>query len=530
MNIIKANNTLTDKIAQNANSNVIDDWETVLQYYVATLVDNNIPGTSPVTQRSGRALKSITERHKGKTGRVRGNLMGKRVDFSARSVITPDPELSISELGVPLKIAMNITKPVYVTEENKNYLLYLIKRGPDEYPGAKIIEKKNGENISLRYVDRENIMIYEGDIVHRHMLDGDYVLFNRQPTLHRMSMMAHIVKVLFKGDTFRMNVADTKPYNADFDGDEMNMHMPQNEEAEMELKYLAAIPFQIISPANNNSIIGIFQDSLLGSYLFTRNNIVFTRKEAMNLIAKTSNPDLSIFRDVEKNEFTPHELISTILPGISLNYKKDDEVKDPSNHIEIKNGFMLSGQIDKVVYGKTGKGLIQRIYNDYSPLHCQYFIDDIQAIVTEYMKTTGFSVGMSDLIAGNDTIEKVKENILEKKNKVANLIDDIQQGIFENKSGLSNKEFFENQVNNILNEASKEAGDISMKHLESTNRFVTIITCGSKGNELNMSQMISCLGQQNVENKRIPYSFTNRTLPHYQQFDDNPVARGFVES
>jgi len=531
INIIKFNNSLKEKLLDTTNNNkMIDDWTSILQYYIATLVDNNIPGTSPVTQRSGRALKSITERHKGKTGRVRGNLMGKRVDFSARSVITPDPELSISELGVPMKIAMNITKPVYVTEENKHYLLYLIQNGPDKYPGAKILEKKNGENISLRYTDRENIMIYEGDCVHRHMLNGDYVLFNRQPTLHRMSMMAHIVKVLSKGDTFRMNVADTKPYNADFDGDEMNMHMPQNDEAEMELKNLAAIPYQIISPANNNSIIGIFQDSLLGSYLFTREDNVFTRKEAMNLISKTTVPDVNMFQDITKDTFTSFDIISAILPGISLDYKKDDDKHNSSNHIKIMNGHMISGQIDKGVYGKSGRGLIQRIYNDFSPHHCQTFIDDIQAIVTEYMKTTGFSVGMSDLIASKTTIDKVSQTIIDKKKKVEELIDQIHLGLFINKSGLPNRDYFESAVNNILNEASKEAGDDSMKHLSPTNRFVTIITCGSKGNELNMSQMISCLGQQNVENKRIPYSFTNRTLPHYQQFDDGTTARGFVES
>jgi len=199
INIIKFNNSLKEKMSDpDSNNKMIEDWTCLLQYYIATLVDNNIPGTSPVTQRSGRALKSITERHKGKTGRVRGNLMGKRVDFSARSVITPDPELSIVELGVPIKIAMNITKPVYVTNENKQYLLYLIKNGPDVYPGAKILQKKNNENISLRYVDRGNVSIYEGDIVHRHMMDGDYVLFNRQPTLHRMSMMAHVVKVFIQ--------------------------------------------------------------------------------------------------------------------------------------------------------------------------------------------------------------------------------------------------------------------------------------------------------------------------------------------
>jgi len=531
INIIKFNNSLKEKLLNKENNNkIIDNWTSILQYYIATMVDNKIPGTSPVTQRSGRPLKSITERHKGKTGRVRGNLMGKRVDFSARSVITPDPELSINELGVPLKIAMNITKPVYVTNENKNYLLYLIKRGPDVYPGAKILEKKNGENISLRYVDKENIMIYEGDCVHRHMLDGDYVLFNRQPTLHRMSMMAHVVKVLKKGDTFRMNVADTKPYNADFDGDEMNMHMPQNDEAEMELKHLASIPNQIISPANNNSIIGIFQDSLLGSYLLTREHVRFNKKEVMNLLAKTNNPDISILKEDNDELYSSHEVISSILPGISLNYKKDSDKKDSSNHIHIKNGKMVSGQLDKGVFGKSGKGLIQRIYNDYSCKHSQEFIDDIQAIVTEYMKTTGFSVGMSDLIASEETIENVSNIIRKKKEQVSKLIDQSHLGILDNKSGLSNIDYIESEINNILNEASKDAGDISMKYLKNDNRFVTIITCGSKGNELNIAQMISCLGQQNIENKRIPYSYTNRTLPHFQQFDDTPISRGFVEN
>lgn len=215
VNIIKHNKTLQEKIHANAGSKVIDDWTTLLQYYVASMVDNKLPGVPQLAQRSGRPFKSIKERLIGKVGRVRGNLMGKRVDFSARSVITPDAALSIRELGVPLKIAMNLTYPVRVSEKNMDYLLKLVQNGPDEYPGAKILEKKNGESISLRYVDRLSIQLQIGDTVHRHLMDGDYVLFNRQPTLHRMSMMAHIVKVMKVGNTFRMNVAVTKPYNAD---------------------------------------------------------------------------------------------------------------------------------------------------------------------------------------------------------------------------------------------------------------------------------------------------------------------------
>jgi DNA-directed RNA polymerase II subunit RPB1 len=215
VNIIKANKTLQEKIQSNASPNVINDWTTVLQYYVATLVDNKIPGVAAVAQRSGRPLKSIKERLNGKHGRVRGNLMGKRVDFSARSVITPDPNLSIEELGIPIKIAKNITKPVTVNARNIKFLEKLVQNGPDEHPGAKILEKKNGDNISLRYVDRLSIKLEIGDTVHRHMMDGDAILFNRQPTLHRMSMMCHIAKIMPVGDTFRMNVGDTKPYNAD---------------------------------------------------------------------------------------------------------------------------------------------------------------------------------------------------------------------------------------------------------------------------------------------------------------------------
>ena len=225
--------------------------------------------------------------------------MGKRVDFSARSVITPDPNLSIAQLGVPLKIAMNLTKPCVVNKMNKQFLLQLIKNGPDVHPGAKILERKNGENISLRYVDRESITLEDGDIVHRHIMDNDAVLFNRQPTLHRMSMMCHMAKIMKEGNTFRMNVGDTKPYNADFDGDEMNLHMPQDEESEVELRNIAAVPYQMISPANNQSIIGVFQDSLLEVTAFTRPGITFTPRHAMNLLMRFKNVDVSKFNKKE---------------------------------------------------------------------------------------------------------------------------------------------------------------------------------------------------------------------------------------
>jgi DNA-directed RNA polymerase II subunit RPB1 len=534
INIIKANKMLQEKIEQNSASNVIDDWTTVLQYYIATLVDNKIPGVAAVAQRSGRPLKAIKERLNGKSGRVRGNLMGKRVDFSARSVITPDPNLSISQLGVPLKVAKNLTKPIIVTSKNRNYLRKLILNGPDVHPGAKIYERKNGDCISLRYVDRESINLELGDIVHRHILDGDAVLFNRQPTLHRMSMMCHIAKVMMKGDTFRMNVADTKPYNADFDGDEMNLHMPQDDESEIELKTLAAVKYQIISPANNKSIVGIFQDSLLSTYLFTREAINFNSRTAMNLMAHLKTIDLKKinFDELQRSSFS---LLSLIIPNITLKYKtkqyneKEDYSKS-NNVLEINKGTIKRGHIEKSILSDTTRGLIHRIYNDYDVDAACDFINNLQDIVTEYMKIHGYSVGISDLIADKETNDKINETINKKKIEVKSLIDETHLGIFDNKTGRSNVDEFETRINNILNKASFEAGKLGRENLNSTNRFVIMVNAGSKGSDLNISQMISCLGQQNVDGKRIPYGFEDRTLPHYTKYDDSPNARGFVEN
>ena len=532
VNIIKVNKILLERIEQNAAANVIDDWTLQLQYFVSSIVDNKIPGVSSVAQRSGRPLKSIKERLNGKTGRVRGNLMGKRVDYSARSVITADPNLSIRELGVPEKIAKNITKPVVVNNRNRASLMSMITNGPDNWPGAKILEKKNGESISLRYVDPKNIRLEEGDTVHRHMMDGDAVLFNRQPTLHRMSMMCHIARVMKQGDTFRMNVADTKPYNADFDGDEMNLHMPQDLESESELRNLAAVPYQLVSPSNNKPIVGIFQDSMLGAFQFTRDTTTFDKRGAMNLLMNSNKIDLNIFTNKNVTSF---DILTQILPPITLKYKTkmfedgQDEYEKSNNVLEIYDGNYKRGLLEKGCLGNGSSGIIHRICNDYGNIAASNFIDNFQNIITDYMKTSSFSVGISDLVSNEETNIKIVDAITSKTNEVRDLIDQIHLGVFQNDSGKANSEEFETRVNSILNKAANESGAIGLKNLDKNNRFVKMVQAGSKGSNLNISFMISCLGQQNINSKRIPYGFDNRTLPHFSKFDDSPGARGFVE-
>ena len=309
--------------------------------------------------------------------------------------------------------------------------------------------------------------------------------------------------------------------------------MPQDPESEAELKNLAAVPYQIVSPGNNSTIIGIFQDSMLGCYQFTRENVTFTPREAMNL--------LMMFDGVNEHallskgaKVTSFDLLSQIMPPLSLKYKtklyKDDD-KNNSNHIlEIRNGEYIRGQIDKSVLGAGTKGLLHRTCNDFGNMKSAKFIDDLQNIVTEYMKTSAFSVGISDLISNAKTTQEIVDVITKKKNDVKNIIDQVQLGIFENNTGKTNEQEFETQVNNILNQASTESGKIGLNSLSKDNRFVTMVKAGSKGSDLNISFMVSCLGQQNVDGKRIPYGFDHRTLPHFTKYDDTPGARGFVES
>jgi len=324
-------------------------------------------------------------------------------------------------------------------------------------------------------------------------------------------------------------------YAVAFDGDEMNMHMPQNILAETELKNLAAVPYQMITPTANVPIIGIYQDSLLGSYRFTRPNITFTQKEAMNLLMMFPKVDVAALKAAGKT-VTNFDILSQILSPITLKYKTSlfdedkEQMKDSNNVLEIRNGKYIRGQMEKSVLASTSKGIIHRIFNDFGNMQAVSFIDDLQNVVTEYMKSSSFSVGISDLIADRKTQDSIIQVIVKQKQEVQSLIEKVHLGIFENNTASTNMAQFEQNVNNILNEATNQSGSIGRKSLSKTNRFVMIVNSGSKGTPINISQMISCLGQQNVDGKRIPYGFDSRTLPHFSKFDDSPNARGFIEN
>ena len=527
--IIKTNNTLRQKIEKDStNPDQVDYWYILLQFHIATFVDNNIPGIPPAKQRTGRPLRSLTERLKSKEGRIRGNLMGKRVDFSARSVITPDPNIDIDELGVPIKIAMNLTFPEIVNDYNKEELYKLVRNGNDVYPGAKYIKKNDGtgyRTIRLKNLQKENIVLNNGDIVDRHLRNGDYVLFNRQPSLHKMSMMAHKVRVM-NYETFRLNVCCTPSYNADYDGDEMNMHVPQSKQTEYELMSLASVPTQIISPRESSPIISVVQDIVVGLYRISKDNIVVNNKQYFNILAGNSK--------FSGNFLTPsmqvngayiwkgRQLLSSVMNPL-INLKSGD--------VEIKNGIITKGSIAKKLYQDMTYGLIQYVYNELGVDECKALFDNTQRLICDWLVYNGFSVGISDLIVNDTTQNKLKDVVKDLKVEVYEIIRDIHTNKFENSSILNNLEHFEDLINRKLDKATKNINSIGTENInDSENRMMNMINSKSKGNPINVSQMMGSVGQQSVEGKRIMYGFDNRTLPHFTKYDDGPESRGFVEN
>ena len=322
VDILRINQRLKENMEAGAPQLIVEDLWELLQYHVTTYFDNEASGVPPARHRSGRPLKTLAQRLKGKEGRFRSNLSGKRVNFSARTVISPDPNISINEVGVPKMIATEVTVPVYVTKWNIEQMKEHIQSGPKEHPGANYVIRPDQRKIRVYDETKEAIIekLEPGYIVERHLKDGDIVLFNRQPSLHRMSMMAHEVKVL-PHKTFRLNLCVCPPYNADFDGDEMNMHVFQTEESRAEAKSLMRVQEHILSPRFGGPIIGGIHDHISGAYLLTRLGSVFKEEEVLQMLKKSNIP----FPKRQKGDsWTGKEIFSLLLPeSLNMVYKAE---------------------------------------------------------------------------------------------------------------------------------------------------------------------------------------------------------------
>ncbi|KAI0932934.1 DNA-directed RNA polymerase II subunit rpb1, variant 2 [Taiwanofungus camphoratus] len=533
--IIKASANVRRCEQEGAPAHVITEFEQLLQFHVATYMDNDIAGIPQALQKSGRPVKAIRARLKGKEGRLRGNLMGKRVDFSARTVITGDPNLELDEVGVPKSIAMNLTFPERVTPYNIAYLQELVRNGPTAYPGARYVVRDTGERIDLRYNKRADAFLQYGWIVERHLKDGDFVLFNRQPSLHKMSMMSHRVK-LMPYSTFRLNLSVTPPYNADFDGDEMNMHVPQSEETRAELSQIAWVPRQIISPQANKPVMAIVQDTLCGIRKFTLRDTFLDWNQVQNILLWVPDWDGSVPIPAiikPKPLWTGKQILSMCIPrGINIYRSPDPKSPNPvfDDGMMIENGEIVFGIVEKKTVGASQGGLVHVVFREKGPEATRTLFTGLQTVVNYWLFHNGFSIGIGDTIADRKTMENIQDQIALRKQNVAQAIDDATHDRLKAAPGMTIRESFESKVERELNLARDQSGQYAQKNLKEDNNVKQMVVAGSKGSFINISQMSVCVGQQIVEGRRIPFGFRHRTLPHFTKDDFSPEARGFVEN
>ena len=521
-----------EKGVSNMDTPYNQDLYTLLQYHVATYFDNKTALPKTEFKTGNRIIKSISDGIKGKGGRVRGNIMGKRVEFSARTVITPDPYININQVGIPKRIAIELTIPEEVTPNNINYLSGLVKNGRDVYPGANFVLKnlnQNGKNniqkIDLKY-RKSSIKLNIGDVVERHCIDGDYVLFNRQPTLHKPSMMGHSIKVLDNNNlnTFRMNISVCGPYGADFDGDEMNIFLPQAIQSINELKRIADVKYQIIGAKESNPIIGCTQDTLSGAYILSHSETGLYGWEICNILCNTSFTNSRIGNDIKINmnkKYSGKDIFSYIIPnGINIVRKSGNNIT-----FQIENGKLIKGHLDKDSVGLKKNSIIHIIWDKYGPDRTSKFINDAQKLVLNYTLTCGTTIGFKDVIISKVFSENLSHII---NNKILESKYNITQ--FENDTIQLPLDIIETLLSTELNALSTDFGQLISKEL-SNNNFLNIAEkSGAKGNISSIKEMIGSIGQTNVEGVRIKKKIENRTLIYFHSDDDTPEARGFIKS
>ncbi len=554
VDIIRINQRLKENIEAGAPQLIVEDLWELLQYHVTTYFNNEVSGIPPARHRSGRALRTLSQRLKGKEGRFRSNLSGKRVDFSARTVISPDPNLSINEVGVPREgVAEILTIPERVTEWNIDEMKNLVIRGPEKHPGANYVIRGDGRRIDLRFVKNKEAVadtLEPGFIIERHLRDGDVVLFNRQPSLHRLSIMAHEV-IVMPYKTFRLSLCVCPPYNADFDGDEMNLHVPRNEEARAEARNLMLVQEQILSPRYGGPIIGGIQDYISAAFLLTRKNVFLDKKQACQLLMAAGYqeregkkiryelPDPVIIKPVPR--WTGKQIFSVIMPdGLNLSLKSKicrkcgncEKGECPNDaYVLVRNGQLLTGVIDKKAFGAgQPDSLLHRIVKDYNNKRARIFLDSEASMLIELITNRGFSVGIDDIDIQEEARNRITE-ILSKANKdVNNFVEIYRNGELQRLPGRSLKETLEMRIMSVLSEARDKAGEIAGQYLGINKPAVIMTKTGARGNPLNLAQMAACVGQQSVRGERIVRGYRKRTLPHFNKNDLGAKSRGFVSS
>ena len=555
VDVIRINQRLRENIDAGAPHLIVEDLWELLQYHITTYFDNQVSGIPPARHRSGRALRTLTQRLKGKEGRFRSNLSGKRVDFSARSVISPNPYISINDVGVPIEIAKILTIPTNVNDWNIEEMKQMVLNGPFKHPGANYIIRNDRRRIDLRYVKNRKIiadMLAPGFTIERHLNDGDLVLFNRQPSLHRMSIMAHEVKIM-EGRTFRLNLTVCPPYNADFDGDEMNLHVPQSEEARTEAELLLKVQEHILSPRFGGPILGGIQDFISSVFQFTSKDSLYNKKDTLKLLyfgdVYQNKPNFSldqltpIITDPEP-KYSGKEIFSTLFPD-DLNIKvkskfcKKCEICEEENcpydaYVVIKNGKLITGTIDENSFGAMqSNSILQRIIKDHGNATGRQFLDCATKMLLYVIRQNGMTMGLDEVYVHGHAykeIEKILKNANIESEKLIDAFIENDTTVLKRAPGRSMRETLELRIRQALAEARNKGNETAAEFIGDEAHSVIMTKSGARGNILNLGQMSALVGQQAIRGERINRGYSMRTLPHFKVNDLSPKARGFVSS
>ncbi|CAB4015852.1 DNA-directed RNA polymerase III subunit RPC1 [Paramuricea clavata] len=531
---------------------IIEDWD-FLQLQCALYINSETTGI-PLSMQPKKATRGFVQRLKGKQGRFRGNLSGKRVDFSGRTVISPDPNLRIDQVAVPIHVAKILTYPEKVTRANIHFMRKLVENGATQHPGANFIVQQNTKiKKFLKYGNRQLIAkdLRIGDTVERHMIDGDVVLFNRQPSLHKLSIMCHFA-VVKPHRTFRFNECVCTPYNADFDGDEMNLHLPQTEEAKAEALTLMGVKSNLVTPRNGEPLIAAIQDFITGAYLLTQKDVFLDRGHMTQLCAamlagkdgdmKINLPPPAIFRPVKL--WTGKQVFSVLLKShreaasVKMNlrvkgkqYSSGEDMCKNDSFVVIHNSELMCGALDKAVLGSGSKNnVFYVLYRDFGEQFAADAMWKVARICPFFLSNRGFSIGIGDVTPGLGLL-KAKDELLNcGYKKCDEFIQDFKESRLQTQPGCSEEETLEAVILGELSVIRDHAGKACLRELHKSNSPLTMAVCGSKGSFINISQMIACVGQQALSGKRTPDGFESRSLPHFRKFAKFPGAKGFVKN
>jgi DNA-directed RNA polymerase subunit A' len=566
VDIIRINQRFQENKDAGAPQLILEDLWELLQFHITTLFDNTVSGVPPARHRSGRPLKTLSQRLKGKEGRFRESLSGKRVNFSARTVISPDSNIGVNEVGVPVHVASELTIPITVTRRNIEDVRRMVRRGLN-YPGVNYVRRTDGKRIRVNEKNCDELAekLEVGCVVDAQLRDGDIVLFNRQPSLHRMSIMAHEVRTL-DDKTFRLNPAVCPPYNADFDGDEMNLHVLQTEEARAEAKILMDVQENILSPRFGGPIIGGLHDYISGSFLLTMGETKFDRRSAMYLVGKIDEelPDPIVSKG--EHYYTGKQIFSQALPvGLNMTFKASicigcekckREECDRDAYVVIEDGKLLHGVIDENSIGTLKGKILDRIAKEYGSEEARKFIERVCKLALCILLQFGFSFGISDEDIQKDARANIERMIELRENKIKEIMEAAEEGELDSWPGRTIDETAEAEIMRQLSGARNDTGNVvesdlvsypsrrvqivdkdwkvigerDLEQLDIRKSSVVMAKSGARGSMLNLSQMAGCVGQQSVRGERIKRGYHERALPHFKRGDQGAEANGFVRS